>query len=323
MNGQDANLTRTGHVRRNGLLWSIAGFAAALTRWPANAQTASQVESAIGRRGADAPQTQALLIGLDYKAAAPALHLANTLADVALVEACLRRIGVKQIRALSNPDSAAFATALDRYLSSLSRTSIALIYYAGHGVQIEGHNLMLLADGDSFLDMAEVIAAVRSKVDVAVFILDACRNNPFAQIDNAPPPPGRRLALNTAARSGRVGVSVRSAPMTSAPASAGGLARFDLVGSGVKIVFATDPGNVALDRDPRNGANGPFATALAARLTEQRSFDDVIATVTGDVLAVTGEAQAPWQQGSLPRALFLAGRDRAQNPTVTPFRVPG
>jgi hypothetical protein len=98
---------------------------------------------------------------------------------------------------------------------------------------------------------------------------------------------------------------------------------FELRGTGIKIVFATDPQNVAADSAGLLDSNSPFATAVARRLLERRSLDDVISMATGDVIAATQGDQSPWSQGSIGRPIYLAGPPLNRNLAKPPFQVPG
>jgi uncharacterized caspase-like protein len=105
---------------------------------------------------------------------------------------------------------------------------------------------------------------------------------------------------------------VSLADLRAAPAETlGRLRAFSLQGSGIKIVFSTDPANVALD-GIRGSRNGPFAQALARHIRDPLSLDDIISLTTGDVIRATHRAQSPWSQGSIDRPIFLSGRRRRE-----------
>jgi hypothetical protein len=101
------------------------------------------------------------------------------------------------------------------------------------------------------------------------------------------------------------------------------LGAFELQGTGIRIVFATDPNNVAADSVASGDRNSPFANAIARRMMERRSLDDVISLTTGDVVSATGGAQSPWSQGSIGRPIYLAGPPENKNPTALPRGIPG
>lgn len=80
--------------------------------------------------------------------------------------------------------------------------------------------------------------------------------------------------------------------------------------------------NVAGDGDI-SARNSPFAAAVAKRLLERRSLDDVMTLATGDVVTATDGEQSPWSQGSIGHPLYLAGPPENKNPAKVPFQVPG
>jgi uncharacterized protein len=121
-----------------------------------------------------------------------------------------------------------------------------------------------------------------------IIILDACRNNPFAE----------KLS-----RGGR-GVTTR------------GLGRIDASGEGSLIVYSTQPNNVALDGA---GRNSPFTAALLKHVgTPGLEVRQMISKVRGDVLQSTNHRQTPWDSSSLVGDVFLAGPPTATPATDTP-----
>jgi uncharacterized protein len=109
-----------------------------------------------------------------------------------------------------------------------------------------------------------------------IIILDACRNNPFAD----------KLA-------GGRGISSR------------GLGRIDASGEGSLIVYSTQPNNVALDGA---GRNSPFTSALIRHVTTPGlEVRQMLSRVRGDVLDATDHNQRPWDSSSLVGDVYLAG----------------
>jgi hypothetical protein len=98
------------------------------------------------------------------------------------------------------------------------------------------------------------------------------------------------------------------------PLDAGRLQNF-VPPSNVLVMFATTPGNGALDAD---ASGSPFARALAERIQQKLSLSDVLTSVTKDVEARTHGAQVPSTSGRpLGDDIFLAG----EKTTVSPFDV--
>jgi uncharacterized caspase-like protein len=268
----------------------------------------------------------ALVIGVSYQGARPGLQLGNTLNDAALIEAQLRRLRFQSVLRVDDPSTGTFQQSLDQFVAGLNSHDVALIYVASHGVQIAGQNYLLLNDGITFVSLLTIIRVVRSATDVVVFLLDACRNNPFEELPQTAR--GLRAARVLKAQTGfsrtpQTTVSFVSEHLLANAAKLQRLGAFELQGTGIRIVFATDPNNVAADSVVSGDRNSPFATAIARRIMERRSLDDVISLATGDVVKATVGAQSPWSQGSIGRPIYLAGPPENKNPTALPRGIPG
>lgn len=182
--------------------------------------------------------------------------------------------------------------------------NIALLFYAGHGMQIAGQNLMVPIDAkiedEASLDFETitvdfVMRQMSKDVKVQMVFLDACRDNPLA----------RSLAR-------RMGPS-RSTTVGS------GLAEIKIVDTGAEgavIAFATSPGDVALDGE---GENSPFTAALARHIdAPDVSIQTVMTRVTGDVFEETDKRQRPWVNASLIGELFLNKQSNVSTSKVLP-----
>jgi uncharacterized caspase-like protein len=257
----------------------------------------------IGRAAAEPlPPIHALILSQSY-AGKGALALSNTARDAELMSRTFRHLRFEQLSVYGDaaPDRA--LDGLSGFLGGVDQERIALLYLAGHAIEVGGENLFLLGDGRSFLSLQALVGALQERAGVTILFLDACRNNPL--LGGAP---SGRVARATATRSAGKARLETVSMESLASGAAGRLRAFSLRGSGVKIVFSTDPGNFALDGAGPNSRNSPFAQALARRLREPRSLDDVVALTTGDVLAATKRRQSPWSQGSVDRPIFLAAR---------------
>lgn len=157
--------------------------------------------------------------------------------------------------------------------------SVGVLYYAGHGVQLAGENYLIPVGADirnesevavEGLNLAEILktmGAAQSRVNIV--ILDACRNNPFANGE----------------RSGGGGLAPVDAP------------------AGTLIAFATAPGQIALDGE---GANSPYSLALAKAIPVAGvGLEEVFRRTRREVLAVTGKRQTPWEHSSLTGEFFF------------------
>lgn len=264
------------------------------------------------RRAPQPPRIKALILSQSYQGT-PGLTLANTTRDAALMARSFQRLRFDAVT-LHRDGSAALTMAyLAAYLRTIDANTVALLYVAGHGVEIGGENLLLLEDGTSFLSLQALVQLLQQRAGVTILFLDACRNNPFGNVAAAVS--GRRVVRATwQEREEEVRIqTVRLDELRAAPNDTlGRLRAFSLQGSGIKIVFSTDPANVALDGARPSSRNSPFAEALARHIRQPVSLDDIIALTTGDVIRATRRVQSPWSQGSIDRPIFLSGRGRRQ-----------
>lgn len=184
----------------------------------------------------------------------------------------------------------------------LAGSEVGLLYYAGHGLQVDGVNYIVPVDANvdaeddldfELMPLRQLVKRMERKSKVNLVFLDACRNNPIT----------RSLASNMGTRSTAVGR---------------GLARVN-AGVGTLVSFATQPGNVALDG---KGQNSPFTEAIIKHLpTPDLDVVLMMRRVRRDVLAATDGKQVPWTNSSLTDGFsFTAGapRDGGVEETDTP-----
>jgi uncharacterized caspase-like protein len=174
------------------------------------------------------------------------------------------------------------------FARSLTLDDVALFYFAGHGVQIGGDNYLFPVDArvereedarTRLVPLNPILADLSRLTRNRLVILDACRNNPYAE----------QIAQSQAARS--------------AGGASRGLARV-YAGVGSYIAFSTQPGNVALDGD---GRNSPFTRALLDNIAEPRAdVHAVMRRVRASVQAATREQQLPWENSSLIEEIGFA-----------------
>ncbi|AZO08479.1 MULTISPECIES: caspase domain-containing protein [unclassified Mesorhizobium] len=227
------------------------------------------------------------------------VQLANPKNDSSDMNAKLETLGFEVVSG-QDLDLAGMRRTVREFLEKLDGADMALFFYAGHGLQVNGSNYMVPVDAElsgyndldfETLPMDLVLSAMERSTKVNLIFLDACRDNPFAE----------KLSRSMGTRSGSV---------------SRGLAR---LGSGVGslIAFATQPGNVAVDGA---GRNSPFTTALVAHLgTPGQDIMRDLVEVRRDVLAATQGKQVPWENSSLTGEVVL--RPLATEPkvaTVTP-----
>ncbi len=247
----------------------------------------------------------ALVIGNgDYEHLAP---LANPPDDADAIEELLSDLGFDSVRR-TDRDADDLAKDLERFVEDAEDADVAVLYYAGHGVEAGGENWLVPVDADiSALDAAavklvpvsDVIRRLRETVPVTIVLLDACRDNPF--------PDG--ALLKTAANADPVPLSAGGLTVTDTR-GAGSLAKADEPASsidnlGIVIGFAAAPGQVALDGT--EGENSPYAAALIRHIAAMagEEFGTVMRMVAEEVYLKTDGRQRPWVNESLRRLLYF------------------
>ena len=176
---------------------------------------------------------------------------------------------------------------------------VALFFYAGHGIAINGTNYLLPIDADIKSEMDVKLGAAinidltldqtMGDAKVKLVFLDACRDNPFAA----------KMKSNSATRS--VNVQTGLAEMKS--------------GEGTLIAFATGPGQTALDG--QEGTNSPFTRALLANIaTPGVEIQQAMTKVRAQVNEETNKGQLPWGHTNLIGTVYL-------NPAAAPVAAAG
>jgi uncharacterized protein len=145
-----------------------------------------------------APQAQAeakraLLVGInEYQNISP---LRKAVGDVVATRAALEGLGF-EIDLITNPDRRSLNLAISRYVAKLRRGDVALVHFSGHGIALDGENYLLPADipqpgadknllKSEALGMSTMLEQIRAAAPrLTLLILDACRDNPFAQTGN-------------------------------------------------------------------------------------------------------------------------------------------
>ena len=215
--------------------------------------------------------------------------LQNTINDARGVEKSLRELGFKT-KLIIDANESTLRKALKGFSSESSSASLSLIFYAGHGAQINGENYLLPIDMEvpktesdvqlSALKVDDVVNSLKSQTKIV--FLDACRDNP---------------ALNKSLTKGRGGFR-------------GGLAAaknssYNDSGS-LFIAYATDSGSIAQDGDGQK--NSPFTTALLKYIKQPVSIDDMFSMVTREVRLATKNTQRPYKYASLEGLVCLADK---------------
>ena len=210
----------------------------------------------------------ALVLGNDKYPTAP---LRNPVNDATAIAAKLRELGF-DVTLRTNTSQREMTRAVRDFGEKISSGSVALFYYAGHGMQARGKNFLIPVDADITSESSISIEAVDvervldqlNNARVSMVILDACRNNPFE----------RRFRAGAGA----------------------GLAQIDAP-AGTLIAYATAPGKVALDGE---GKHGPYTEALLKAMDAPGlRVEDVFKQVRINVLKMTASKQIPWESSSL------------------------
>lgn len=215
--------------------------------------------------------------------------LSNTLNDARSINKALTEMGYKTQLVLDASEST-LRKSIRTFSAQSENASIAVVFYAGHGAQVNGENFLLPVDIEipkresdiqiSAIKVDDIITSLKSKTKVV--FLDACRDNP---------------ALVKSLSKGRGGYR---GGLASAKSSS-----FDDQSSGIFIAYATDAGNVALDGAGQ--INSPFTTALLKYIKQPVSIDDMFSMVTKDVRLQTKNTQKPYKYASLDGVVCLAG----------------
>jgi len=217
-----------------------------------------------------------------------AAELANPKNDADALSAVLTRLDFEVVTGIDLKRSE-FEKTVREFTRLLRGADVALLFYAGHGLQVNGRNYLapiaakLSDEGDldfETLPLHTILKQMEREAKTNLIFLDACRDNPLA----------KNLARSMGTRSaGSVGR---------------GLARVES-GVGTLIAFATEPGNVALDGD---GSNSPFTKALLKHIeTPGVDVDIMLRSVRKDVLDETGGRQVPWSNSSLTGRFEFTG----------------
>jgi tetratricopeptide (TPR) repeat protein len=219
--------------------------------------------------------------------------LPNPPNDARAVARSLRDIGFTVSEGV-DLDRAAMQKMTRDFLRDAARAQVVVVYYAGHGVQVDGRNYLIpvgveLKPGagmtEAMIDMDTIMAGLDDQVRTNILIFDACRNNPMAQ----------QVASTGSSR------GIEGASGLAAPSSLGSGAT---LGAGTLIAFATAPGQVALDGE---GANSPFSAALSRHLgTPGLEVQQMLTRVRAEVVSTTKNKQVPWSNSSLLGEVYLA-----------------
>jgi Flp pilus assembly protein TadD len=220
----------------------------------------------------------ALVIGNSAYQNVPALP--NPERDATFVAETLKRTGFESVTVLINLRKEALITALRNFATQAESADWAVVYYAGHGMEVGGINYLVPTDariaadrdiGFEAVPLEQVLNAAERAKKLRLVILDACRDNPFAS--------QMKRTLTVASRSVTRGLAAVEPE------------------AGTLVVYAAKDGETAIDGD---GNNSPFALAFVKNLKTpglevRRLFDNV----RDDVMDATARKQKPFSYGSI------------------------
>lgn len=271
-----------------GLLGSLFGFSVT----GSFAQTAPEGTSASLLRGPE--QRVALVIGNAHYKNAP--ELANPDNDAQAMAQFLNKAGFEVTSAidLTHNDMIRVVQDFSSKVAARGPNAVAMIYYAGHGVQLAGENYLVPVDANvstpndltsnslRLVDLMATLDSIPSRLRIV--LLDACRNNPFPGVNDA----GRGLAIVDAPNGSIVG-------------------------------YSTAPGTEALDG---SGNHSPYTQAFLKLASEPNlPIEQLFKRVRLEVNNSTGGKQIPWESSSLTSDFYFFG-DTAVAATRTPNRAP-
>jgi uncharacterized caspase-like protein len=213
--------------------------------------------------------------------------LPNPATDATSMARLLRNVGFEVVEG-SNLTRDRMTEKLLDFGRKAEGADVALFFYAGHGIAVNGTNYLLPVDADLKSEMDIKLGAAinvdltleqtMGDAKVKLVFLDACRDNPFA-------------------------AKIRSAKATRSVNVQSGLAEMKS-GEGTLIAFATGPGQTALDGEA--GTNSPFTRALMANLTAPGvEIQQAMTKVRAQVQDETSKGQLPWGHTNLTGAVYL------------------
>jgi tetratricopeptide (TPR) repeat protein len=274
---------RVALARTDELEKKLASVAPAVADTGSTGQDARATDKA-GPAIAGTEMRLALVIGNSSYAAVG--KLPNPERDAEAITAALKADGF-DVTTVDNLTRADFIDDLKKFSDRAAKAEWAVIYFAGHGLQLDGVNYLIPIDAklaedrdvrDEAIALDRAVEAVSGARELGLIIVDACRNNPFLA----------NMRFTVAARA----------------AHTRGLARIEPQGTTL-VEFSARDGQEALDGD--STGNSPFASALAKRLAEPGlEVNMLFRQLRKDVLAATANQQEPMFSGDLPpEAMFF------------------
>ena len=227
--------------------------------------------------GALANRRVALVIGNSSYLNVPSLP--NPANDAAAVAQMFKTAGFDIVESRRDLRNAEIRRVLNNFFDSARDADYAVVYYAGHGIEIDGSNYIVPVDAllerdrdvyDETISLDRIVQSIEPARQLRLVILDACRENPFSQSMK------RTIATRGISR---------------------GLARVDPMTPNTLVAFAAKAGSTAEDG---NGKHSPFTMAILNHLTAPGlDLRKAFGIIRDDVMAATNNKQEPYVFGSL------------------------
>ena len=214
-------------------------------------------------------------------------RLPNPENDATALNAALRRLGF-EVTVVRDAGRTALTNALQAFTRRSANADVALVFYAGHGMEMDGVNYLLPVDAQLERDtdvrfetvtLDDVLASTAG-AGLRLVILDACRNNPLAR------------SMQRTVRSRNVSNG------------SFGAVNEDLLGDQTLVAYSAAAGTTADDGD---GRNSPYAAALLAHLEDPVEIGILFRRVRARVLSTTSGRQRPHEYGALVGEHYLSG----------------
>jgi tetratricopeptide (TPR) repeat protein len=215
------------------------------------------------------------------------MALPNPVNDAKAMAAALARLGFDVVLT-TDATKNAMSDAMYTFAVKAEGADAAMVFYAGHGMQVDGVNYLMPVDGSAenqadlkhkFIAADAILDDLKTVKGMRMMVLDACRNNPLSR-----------------------SIKVKLAKVTSrAVDNRNGLA--DMKAEGVLIAFATQPNEVAADGD---GVNSPFTVALLKHIeTPNIEVDTMFKRVRTTASEMTDGVQLPQTVNSSTGEFYL------------------
>src|SRR5271170_2979702 len=205
--------------------------------------------------------------------------LANPANDAGAMAAMLKSSGFDVVTLKRDLKANEMRRALRDFSDEARDADIAIVYYAGHGMEIDGINYLIPVDAvlerdidafDEAIPLDRILTVIDPAKQLRLVILDACRDNPFDKTMK------RTIASRAIGR---------------------GLAKVEPTSPNTLIAFAAKAGSTASDGDSKNS---PFTAALVKYLpTPGLDLRRAFGYARDDVLKATNNRQEPFIYGSL------------------------